>query len=245
MFSTKVRVWSAPILPSKSTVSSALIAGALMCSLSISSAVAATFSLSSGGTAGTLPASFNPTGIAAINADGITVGTAITIFSGTGNTGGLLLSPNTDVSLTFTFMGKEAGYTNQLLTGSTVLLSNNAAPGTASGPIAFNAGTNPGVVPFSFLAVTPGNLSAVNGGSIASGLQIAFAKISDSIFYAFFDDGGAGPDKDFDDMVVRITASDVIRTNQGSTPIPAALPLFATGLGGLGLLGWRRKKRTA
>jgi hypothetical protein len=29
-----------------------------------------------------------------------------------------------------------------------------------------------------------------------------------------------------------------------ATPIPAALPLFATGLGGLGLLGWRRKRKT-
>jgi hypothetical protein len=29
------------------------------------------------------------------------------------------------------------------------------------------------------------------------------------------------------------------------TPVPAALPLFATGLGGLGLLGWRRKKKAA
>jgi hypothetical protein len=28
------------------------------------------------------------------------------------------------------------------------------------------------------------------------------------------------------------------------TPIPAALPLFATGLGGLGLLGWRRQRKT-
>jgi hypothetical protein len=28
-----------------------------------------------------------------------------------------------------------------------------------------------------------------------------------------------------------------------STPLPAALPLFATGLGGLGLLGWRRKRK--
>ena len=26
-------------------------------------------------------------------------------------------------------------------------------------------------------------------------------------------------------------------------PIPAALPLFATGVGALGLLGWRRKRR--
>jgi len=28
------------------------------------------------------------------------------------------------------------------------------------------------------------------------------------------------------------------------TPLPAALPLFAAGLGGLGLLGWRRKRKT-
>jgi len=26
-------------------------------------------------------------------------------------------------------------------------------------------------------------------------------------------------------------------------PLPGALPLFATGLVGLGLLGWRRKKK--
>lgn len=31
----------------------------------------------------------------------------------------------------------------------------------------------------------------------------------------------------------------------GTTPLPAALPLFASGLGGLGLLGWRRKKKAA
>ena len=29
------------------------------------------------------------------------------------------------------------------------------------------------------------------------------------------------------------------------TPLPAALPLFATGLGALGLLGWRGKKKAA
>jgi LPXTG-motif cell wall-anchored protein len=26
-------------------------------------------------------------------------------------------------------------------------------------------------------------------------------------------------------------------------PVAAALPLFATGIGGLGLLGWRRKRK--
>ena len=30
-----------------------------------------------------------------------------------------------------------------------------------------------------------------------------------------------------------------------ATPLPAALPLFATGLGALGLLGWRRKRKLA
>jgi hypothetical protein len=28
-----------------------------------------------------------------------------------------------------------------------------------------------------------------------------------------------------------------------ATPLPAALPLFASGIGGLGLLGWRRKRK--
>ena len=29
------------------------------------------------------------------------------------------------------------------------------------------------------------------------------------------------------------------------TPLPAALPLFVTGLGAMGLLGWRRKRKDA
>jgi hypothetical protein len=34
-------------------------------------------------------------------------------------------------------------------------------------------------------------------------------------------------------------------TDVPATPLPAALPLFATGLGALGLLGWRRKRKAA
>ncbi len=33
--------------------------------------------------------------------------------------------------------------------------------------------------------------------------------------------------------------------NVAATPIPATLPLFATGLGALGLFGWRRKRKNA
>lgn len=44
---------------------------------------------------------------------------------------------------------------------------------------------------------------------------------------------------DLDNVVVE----DVAPTSP--TPVPAALPLFATGLGALSLLGWRRKRKTA
>jgi hypothetical protein len=51
---------------------------------------------------------------------------------------------------------------------------------------------------------------------------------------SFFDPNGSSG--------VRIIAySDV----EGATPLPAALPLFATGLGALGVLGWRRKRKAA
>jgi PEP-CTERM motif len=33
--------------------------------------------------------------------------------------------------------------------------------------------------------------------------------------------------------------------NPSAVPLPATLPLFATGLGALGLLGWRRKRKNA
>jgi len=36
-----------------------------------------------------------------------------------------------------------------------------------------------------------------------------------------------------------------IRGQLAAVPLPAALPLFATGLGALGLLGWRRKRKAA
>jgi hypothetical protein len=41
------------------------------------------------------------------------------------------------------------------------------------------------------------------------------------------------------------TGAQIVVTFGNETPLPGALALFATGLGALGLLGWRRKKKTA
>jgi probable HAF family extracellular repeat protein len=34
-------------------------------------------------------------------------------------------------------------------------------------------------------------------------------------------------------------------TQIAETPLPTALPLFATGFGAMGLLGWRRKRKSS
>jgi hypothetical protein len=40
-----------------------------------------------------------------------------------------------------------------------------------------------------------------------------------------------------------VATSTITFTSLTAVPLPAALPLFATGLGALGLLGWRRKRK--
>jgi hypothetical protein len=39
------------------------------------------------------------------------------------------------------------------------------------------------------------------------------------------------------------SAPTIDNTALSIVPLPAALPLFASGIGGLGLLGWRRKRK--
>jgi hypothetical protein len=48
--------------------------------------------------------------------------------------------------------------------------------------------------------------------------------------------GAVFSDTDYSTFVLSATSA---------TPLPAALPLFATGLGALGLIGWRRKRKAS
>jgi hypothetical protein len=71
------------------------------------------------------------------------------------------------------------------------------------------------------------------------GGYLALADVADS----FFDPPGPSVDVEVNSgpSVSTLPATDLIGT--AVTPLPAALPLFATGLGAMGLLGWRRKRK--
>jgi len=66
-----------------------------------------------------------------------------------------------------------------------------------------------------------------------------FGSIPVGVFVGFEDLPFKDSNFNYDDLTFVFTNVVV-----AETPVPAALPLFASGLGALGLLGWRRKRRT-
>ena len=65
-----------------------------------------------------------------------------------------------------------------------------------------------------------------------------FTGLSPSVASLIYSQAAVDPPSSFSSTTgtVSVTASNAV-------PLPAALPLFATGLGALGLFGWRRKQR--
>lgn len=86
------------------------------------------------------------------------------------------------------------------------------------------------------------HISAIEvGGGFASPAQEPKLDTIDPKRPAAAIDPTALPTVGLTDMGVSWTASP---RNLSATPLPAALPLFAGGLGALGLLGWRRKRKS-
>jgi hypothetical protein len=107
----------------------------------------------------------------------------------------------------------------------------------------FSAGTQIGAV---FPLHTQGTLTAPFGalvGSIGGGafflIGTSFSSIAPTagILQLFYWDENAGDNTEH--ITAQVTTAEV-----GTTPLPAALPLFAAGLGVLGYAARRRKRRT-
>jgi Protein of unknown function (DUF642) len=106
-------------------------------------------------------------------------------------------------------------------------------PGTASptGTYAANVTVADGHAPGNLSLSTV--VSQANGAAIWQAFSEDFTATSDLTLLTFIDSqGGFNAGIYLDDVSVDPVAT---------TPIPAALPLLASGLGALGLLGWRRK----
>jgi PEP-CTERM motif len=150
-------------------------------------------------------------------------------------------------SVTYYYYGKEAGYQNIFTAGSKSYDSGFSptsqsfftAPKTIgtvdvlAGLLNFGFCSNsaPGVL---VGCVTNAQNDALNLGSLQS---IAF-NATDSVAWLFWDDSGAGPDDNHDDMLIKAVFT------PRSVPEPATLGLFGLGLLGL-WTGARRRMRKA
>ena len=147
------------------------------------------------------------------------------------NVGGNLLATSL-VDLTFTYLGHEAGYSNDFNAYGNTL--NNKTNGIGDSFNVANVGA--GLLGFDFYSnsISQGIANGSNNGfasfqSFATILDITY----DGVYYdaiVLFDDSGAGPDDDADDHIIGIRA----------VPEPSIIALFAAGLLGLGFA--RRRK---
>lgn len=214
------------------------LAGAALLATSVAG-TAATLSLT-GGSYDPLKATFNPTTAVA----GLAAGVNVTKYAVANNNdplgGGLNLLGQAKV--TMTFVAKEAGAKDYIIeTVGGQKLQNKT--GTEGASISFTQSTLNAFLKILFTTGLFGNPqpTITNGGtSTDARMALAFSDVFNGgqSVYALFDDGAPAqdpkrnPDRDYDDMIVRIDVQ--------SVPLPAGGLLLLTGLGGL-VVARRRK----
>ena len=128
---------------------------------------------------------------------------------------------------TLTITGTQTGISSPGPQSTTTTDTYNGLIGSP-GPVTYQQIVNGGTLNSTMLGPAAGIQTAVFNnlvsGTITSDQQIIVATFT-----------AASQDLE---ATMEFTATSVV-------PLPAALPLFATGLAGLGLLGWRRKKAAA
>ena len=136
--------------------------------------------------------------------------------------------------LTFTFLGVEGGFNNQFFSNLNLLFTNHT---TLLGATGTQLVSGPGLLSFAFNSNSdPLTLLANGSGTNSDAAEmIAFQLVNAHEANLFFDDNYG--DKNFTDMSINVKLASV-----SSVPLPAALPLLAAGLAGIGVLGRKRRK---
>jgi hypothetical protein len=114
--------------------------------------------------------------------------------------------------------------------GSNAIVA-TTTPTFAGFPLGVTSGTYFNTLDMTLMSSYNPAFITANGGTIASAQGVLFTGIETGNAYL--------------NIHTTMFGGGEIRGWLVATPLPTALPLFATGLGALGLLGWRRKRKTA
>jgi hypothetical protein len=166
-----------------------------------------------------------------------------------------ILSSSPSYALTFDFsFTNTVGNVSGTVTGEIVGLADNSTSAATNVIIdSYPAGIGLGLAtPFD--AVTTASGVPDNAFTVTSGLITSYLFESYSFFNWTLCMGPCSPtaflqndaiNSDFSGFFVGTNDPVTFTPVTNTTPLPAALPLFASGLGALGLLGWRRKRKAS
>jgi hypothetical protein len=182
--------------------------------------------------------------------------TALTILAVTSTLGGMVQANAATITASYDFTAsgfKPSGISPvDPWTGSFTITFDPAVSGRV-GPLAldaFSSNLPASYGTFEFVYNGAGSVLCIQEFSSTNFCSVT--KGTDEAFSAFFPVTASGGLTFAGALIASTSSDEVSGTDSGTvtmrvaapaTPLPAALPLFATGLGALGLLGWRRKRK--